>query len=237
MSLALLNCKIVMGGYNLSGISNSLVLEHGAEMLDDTHFGTNGTRSNKPGLKTVSCTANGHVDTTLDEMMFNRIAATREKLSVAYDGETEGDVGFFTQGVNGTYTPLSGEVGQLVGFEFSAMSANAPLVRGRTLGWGAKTTSGNGTGALYTAVGATQRVYGVLHVTDYATLTNIVVEIESDDNVGFTTPVTRLTFATMTAIGADWQEAAGPITDTYWRAKWTVSGSGSASIWTMFGIQ
>lgn len=237
MSLALLNCKFVLGGYNLSGVSNAMTLEHGAEMLDDTHFGTNGTRSNKPGLKTVSASASGHVDTTLDEAMYNRIAAVREVLSIAYDGETEGDVGFITRAVNGTYTPLAGEVGQLVTFEFSALSANSPLVRARALAWGAKTTDGNGTGIQLPAVTADQRVYASLHVTNFLTLTNIIVTIESASDALFTTPTTRLTFTTMTDIGANWQELAGPITDTYWRAKWDVTGSGSASIWVNLGIE
>lgn len=238
MSKTLLNCKAMLGGYNLSGISNAMTLEYGAEMLDDTHFGTNGTRSNKPGLLTVSMSVSGHIDTgDVDEAMFNRIGATREVMSFAYDGETEEDIAYITRAVNGTYNPLSGEVGQLLSFEFSGQTADTPLIRGNVLGFGAKTIDGTGAGAQYSAVASDEKLFGALHVFAYAGLTNIIVTVESDDNALFSSPTTRLTFATMTDIGADWQELAGPVTDTYWRAKWDVTGAGSASIWVVMGIR
>jgi len=236
MSLVLTNCKVALGGYNLSGVHHSLSLNYEAEMLDDTVFGTSGTRSNKPGLKVVEATGTGFVDfATSDSVLFNRIGAAREIMTYAANGEIEGDIAYTTRAVNGTYNPLSGEVGQLVPFEFNAKSANTPLVRSRVLAWGSKAVAGNGTGVqLGSALLAGQTLYAALHV--FSVGTNIAVKIQSDDNSGFTTPTDRVTFVTATAIGAQWMQLAGPVaTDTWWRAVWTPTG-GAASIWAVFGI-
>lgn len=233
------DCKIFLGGYNISGFHNSLNLEHGAEMLDDTVFGTSGTRSNKPGLKTFQYTGNGFWDETLDGVLYNRIGAVREVMSFAPEGNVEGDRAFTVRAVNGTYNPLSGEVGALLPFEFSAMSANAPLVRGVVLATGSKAATGNGTGLNLGLVASGKKAYSALHVTAIAA-TSIIVTVESDDGSGFPSPTTRLTHTTFLGagtVGADWQELAGPIaTDTWWRSKWTIVG-GPFVIYHVFGIQ
>ncbi len=236
----LTDCKVLLGGYNLSGFSNSLTLDYGAELLDDTVFGTNGTRSSKPGMKTFTFTGGGFWDSAIDAPLNTRIGASREVMSFAERGTTEGDRAFTVRAVNGKYNPLSGEVGALLPFEIDAMSANSPLVRGVLLATGSKATTGNGTGVNFTTpLAAGQKAYSALHVTAIAA-TSIIVTVESDDNVGFSSPVTRLTHTTFLgagAVGADWQELAGPIaTDTYWRSKWTIVG-GPFTIFHVFGIQ
>lgn len=235
----LTDCKIYLGGYNLSSFHNSVNLEYGAEMLDDTRFGTNGTRSNKPGMKTLTFTGGGFWDTTQDEALFNRIGAVREIMSWAPLGNAEGDRTFSSRGVNGQYNPLSGEVGALLPFELNFMASEAPLVRGTVLALGSKAASGNGTAQLLGLLASGQRAYSSLHVTAVAA-TSIQVIVESDDAVGFPSPTTRLTHTLITNAGgvmADWKELAGPVaTDTYWRSKWTIIG-GPFTIYHGFGIQ
>lgn len=233
------DCKILLGGYNLSGYHNSINLEHGAEMLDDTVFGTSGTRSNKPGMKTVAVSGNGFWDDVPDEALYNRIGAVREVMSLAPEGNAEGDRAFTMRAVNGTYNPLTGEVGALVAFDLDARAANTPLVRGVVLALGSKAASGNGTGVNLGLLASGKRAYSGLHITASAAGT-IQVEVESGD-VAFGTPTSRLTHtlftSTGTEVGADWQELAGPVaTDTYWRSKWTITG-GPFTIYHVFGIQ
>lgn len=239
-SVVLTNCKIMLGGYDLSGFHNSLNLEYAAEMLDDTVFGTSGTRSNKPGLKTVSFTGNGFVDfgeiepgVSMDSAMFNRIGADREVMSFAQDGEDEGATSYSVRMVNANYNPLSGEVGVLLPFEFTGQSANSPLVRSKVLAYGPKLAAGNGTGVNLGAVLPAEIAYAALHVTDVGT--NIAVTVESAPDGTFASPTTRFTFVTATGIGAQWMELVGPITDTWWRAVWTPTG-GAATIWVVFGF-
>lgn len=238
----MLNAKVLLGGLDFSGQHSSLQLEYGAEMLDETTFqagvGT-ATRKFKPGLKTFSFNGDIFWDTATDEVLFNRIAAAREVMSFAPVGESEGDIVFLTRGVNATYNPASGEIGQLLRATMEGRNSNQALVRGRLLRRGDLTASGNSTGINLGAASASQRIFSALHVTTPATggVPTLAVVIESDDNAGFTTPTTRLTHTTMTAKGGDWQEAAGPFTDTYWRAKWTITGVETFNVFLSFGIQ
>jgi hypothetical protein len=237
--LVLTNAKILMGGYNLSGYSNNVALNSEVEMLDDTVFGTSGTRSNKPGLKNITFTAGMFWDTALDAMMFGRIGATSEVISCAPEGNVEGDTSYLFKAFQGVYNPMGGGVGEIMRGDLDGKAAGVPLVRGYLMATGAKVASGNGTGGLYGAVSATQRIYSALHVVAISgsAVPTITCIIESDDAAGFATPTTRLTHDAMIAIGSNWKEAAGPITDTYWRAKWTVSGTNpSLTIFWSFGI-
>jgi hypothetical protein len=229
----LTDCKILVGGYNLSGYHNSLTVEHGAEMLDDTVFGTNGTRSNKPGLKNFSVAGGGFWDTELDEVLYNKMGAEREVLTLAPEGNIVGDRTFFTRAVSGAYNPLSGEVGVLLPFELSFMNANSALVRGGLLATGSKAVTGVGSGVQLGAVGALQRIAAALHVTAVAG-TSIQVIVESAPAA-----TTRLTHTLITTVGgvtSDWQQTAvGAITDTWWRSSWTIVG-GPFTIFHSAGI-
>jgi hypothetical protein len=70
-----------------------------------------------------------------------------------------------------------------------------------------------------------------LHVVAISGAPTFTVVLESDDNAGFTSPTTRLTSASYSAsTGAEWQSVAGPVTDTYWRVKWTVTGGTGPSV-------
>lgn len=238
-TLILTDCKILVGGYNLSSYHNSLNVEYGVEMLDDTRFGTSGTRSNKPGLKNLSVAGGGFWDTDIDSVLYSKVGAVREVLTVAPIGNAEGDRTFSTRSVSGQYSPLSGEVGALLPFELSFMNANSAFVRGVVLATGSKAATGNGTSQLLGLLGAGQRAYSALHVTSVAA-TSIQVIVESDDTSGFISPITRLTHTLVSSGGgvtADWQELAGAVaTDTYWRSKWTIVG-GPFTIYHTFGIQ
>lgn len=237
--IILTDCRVLLGGFDLSSIHNSISLEYGAEMLDDTVFGTSGTRSNRPGLLSVNFTGSGFWDTVLDKPLYDRIGAVREVLSTSPTGVV-GDPSYTTRAVNGTYNPLSGEVGALVPFEINAISQNTPLVKGKILGIGAKAATGQGTGILLGATSAAQRVYSALHVTAVAG-TSLVVTVESSVDQVFTTPNLRMTHtlvsgALSTNVTANWQELAGPVADTFWRSKWTIVG-GPFTIFHTVGIR
>lgn len=245
--LLLVNCRIFVGPQELSGITNSINIQHNPEMLDDTTFqpttGGDGTRSFIPGLKTIEITGNCFWDVTYDSLLFSRLGNSAEVASVASVGEAEGDIVHFTQGVRGTYNPLSGEVGALVGMQLDIKNKGYDLVRGQLMSVGTKTATGNGTGInMGSAEGL--RIFSAMHVISPVVAggggEQIVGIIQSDDNSGFTTPTTRLTHTTMTAYGADWQQASigAGITDNYWRARWTISGTApSFGIFWSFGIR
>lgn len=245
--IVLTNARIFVGPQELSGVSNSINIAHASEMLDDTTFqptsSGNGTRSFTPGLKTIEITANMFWDTVYDDLLFSRLGLNGEVVSVAALGEAEGDIVHITQGVRGAYNPMSGEVGALIGAQLDAKNRGYDLVRGQLMALGTKTSTSTSTG-INMGSAASKRIFSALHVTAPATAggggEQIVCTIESDDNSGFTTPTTRLTHATMTALGADWQQASigSGVTDDWWRAKWTISGSSpSFAIYWSFGIR
>jgi hypothetical protein len=159
-------------------------------------------------------------------------------LTVAPVGSAEGDRTFSFKTVNGTYTPIGGSVGDMLEFEIDAKAAGSAMVQGGMAKYGSVTANGNSTGWQRGAIAALKKMYGILHVTTWSGLTNIIVIVESDDNSGFTSATTRITFDTKTGVGWDWKESTpGAITDTYWRAKWTVTGSGSCTIFVALGVQ
>ena len=241
----IVNAKIMVGGLNLSGNSNSLAVAYGAEMLDNTVFQEGAgsrTRSFTPGLKTVGVTAQMFWDTVKDQVLFGRIGIASDVVTVADIGETEGDRVFFVKGVHGAYNPVSGEIGQLISANLDLKSTNSPLVRGQLMARGSKVASGNSVGInMGSAEG--KRIYSALHIITPLVAggggEQIIGTIESDDNAPFATPTTRLTHATLTAMGADWQEASigAGITDNFWRAKWVIAGAApDFDIYWSFGI-
>lgn len=234
----LTDCKIYLGPYDLSGQHNSIALDYNAELLDETVFGGAGTRRYKPGLQQIKATGNIFWDDTSDLALFNRIGANREVLMVAPTGNAEDDRAFFTRGVNGTYNPASGEIGTLLRSTLDVNNANTPLVRGViSAAKGQRTTTGNSTGSNQGAVGATQKLYAGLFVFAVNVVGTLDVIIQSD-TVGFPSPVTAITFATVTnSIGAEWQEVAGPITDTWFRSQWTIAGGGDYTFAVVLGIR
>lgn len=240
--LVMTNCRLWLGGYDLSGYANQLGIEYGTELGDDSTFGgvaVSGTRSNKPTIKTAVINGSVFVDPSamsglgtpdsVDEYLFERIAADREVMSVAADGEDADDPVWFMRGVNGSYVPLGGSVGDLLQSELDFRAANSVLVRGWLLkGAGTViTTTGNSSVLNHTGPTAAQKVASALHVIPVAGSTpTLDVVIQSDSVVGMSSPTTQLTHPQFTTSrGASWQQADGPITDAYWQATWTLGGA------------
>jgi hypothetical protein len=217
------NCRMFMGGYELSGIANMIGMDYEAEMLDATPFGQ-GTRINKPGLKVVSMRGSG---------------AAKEVVSMAPEGAAVGDTVFFVEGVNGAYNPISGAVGELIGFEIDLRAQTRALVRGKLGYTGTATASGNGSSVQLGALTATQRLFAALHVVDPAgTTPTLTVKIQSDNATGFPSATDQITFTQVTTTaGAQWGSVAGPITDDWWRVNLTIAGtSPSYKVFCSFGI-
>lgn len=93
------------------------------------------------------------------------------------------------------------------------------LVAGKVLAIGQKTADGNEAGVQLGQIASGKKLVALLHAPITAAGT-LVVTIQSDDNSGFTTPTTRLTFATL-ATTPTWQLLTldGPITDDWWRVN------------------
>ena len=233
-----MDARIFLGGFEYTGFSNELQSEYGAEMLDASIFG-DATRINTAGLKTFNFTVGGFRDDADPSPFgatvtgypaaeaFGRIGATREVFSFAPVGTADGDRAFTIRGVNATYQPLSGAVGELSPFEMQGRATHNELIRGVVEGVGTHITTFSSTGTQLGATSATQSLYAALHVTSFGgTTPTLDVIVESDDNSGFTTPTTQLTFTQVTeAVSAQWLEDVGPVTDDWWRITATIGGT------------
>lgn len=238
--IILKNAKVFLGGCNMSADLNQIGISLSAAMLNDTAFGDT-YESNSAGLMTTSIDMTGFWNALAgnpdgpDNTAFTNIGSDDKLLSVFADGLTEGtstDKGYALLTTTSTYTPFSNiKVGDLLAFSLKAESRGTPLIRAVPLKDGTSamvTSTANGTKYAVGAVSATQYLYAGLHVLAYqGTSPTLDVVIQSDADGGAGGETTRITFTQVAgATGAQYAtRVAGAITDTYWRANWTIGGS------------
>jgi hypothetical protein len=220
--------KLWLGGYDLSTRLNALAIENAAEAVDVTAFG-DVSRAFAGGLKSVSASHAGFWDAAggVDAELFDRLTLADAPMSLAVTDGAEGDTAFTFRALHAEYSP-GASIGEAFTFSIAAQSgAGDGLVRGTLMHNGAETATVNGAGRQLGAVAAGQKLFGALHVTAASgTAPTLDITVESDDNAGFTTAVTRMTFSQQTGIGFEWPApVAGPITDDWWRLVITIGGT------------
>lgn len=225
----LLNARIFAGAVDLTGNSNKVEVSSEREEKDTTNFGSAGWKEVLGGLASTKISAGGQweaLDTTkVDDDMWANAGGTGA-WSIAPNTMAVGDLAYLTNALRSKYQ-LGGSVGDVAPWSAEA-TGNSPLVRGAVLHppGTARTATGTGTAVLLGAVTSAQRLYAAVHVYSVSgTTPSITVKIQSDDNSGMTSPTDRITFTAATAIGGQFSNVAGPVTDTYWRAVWTISGT------------
>jgi hypothetical protein len=225
-AIILANAHVLMDGFDLSGDMNAIALDYGAEIKDKTTFG-NTTRRKLAGLKTLAFSHQGFWNggaNAVDDVLFSRVGS-QVVMTVAPETIAAGDRAFINNVILGDYNP-GAAIGEV--FQFSVTGeAGDNFIRGTVEFNGAAvgTGSGNSTGRQLGALTAAQRMYAALHVTAKSGTPTLDVTVKSDDNSGFTTPVTRGTFAQKTNIGAEWLVINGPQTDGWWRISYTIAGT------------
>lgn len=221
----LTDAKVWLAEFDISGKLNAVSLQYGAEMVDDTVFGDD-TRSRAGGLKTVALGVEGYFDgADVDPALFGEIGVADNPVTVAHVS-TIGNIAYLFKSIAGDYSP-GGQVGDMFAFSAGA-EATGGLIRGTLMvNAAAVAATANGTGRQLGAVGATQSLYAALHVTAASgTTPTLDAVVESDDNSGFTTATTRITFTQATAVTSQWATpVAGAITDDWWRIQYTIGGT------------
>lgn len=217
--------QVWLGGYDLTGVINSLATDYGSEARDVATLGEN-TRIQLAGLRTLSATLEGYLDTAggIDEELFNRIGLHDAPFSFAAVDAAEGDVAYTFEALWSQYSP-GAAIGEVLAFSGAAQAGGSTGLQRGTLMHprASEAVTGNGTARQLGAVSANQKLYGALHVLAGSGTLDLVVE--SDDAGGFGTPTTQMTFAQQTGIGFDLPlPVSGPITDDFWRLSWTIGG-------------
>jgi len=231
-SLVLTNVKTYLGEYDISGYSNSVMLDYAAAALKDTRMGHE-TEINKGGAKSVNFQIGGFADPATDGMeaiAFNKIGTANIPLTCSPHGAPVGDVAYFFKALKASMKTFGGW-GQLMPFSGNAVGGEqAALVRGKVFVAASTPKTATSTSGVIQlgAVTAAQRVYAALHVLDpvSGTTPTLDVTVKSDDASGFASPTTRLTFDQATGKTSQLLSAAGAITDTHWRVDYTIGGTG-----------
>lgn len=222
------DARLWIGAYNLSGDANALVLEHLAELQDDTVL-ADVARSRISGLKGVALQCEGlwnagagEIDAPLhDDLGLADVPVTVCPIA----GAAEGDKAFTFLAVQADYQRAAA-VGELLRFSAGAQGRGAPLVGGELLHNATRTATGSGGARQLGALSSEQRMYAALHVITVSGGTpSLTVKVQSDEDSGFASPTDRITFAAKSAAGHDWSSVAGAVTDDWWRVNFTISGT------------
>jgi hypothetical protein len=232
---------IFVDGYAVHGNANQLDLSATADTLDFTTFSSGGWKIRKPGLATHSLSVDGFQDyaTTGVDPVFpvSSIGGFQTFTVAPTGGATVADPAFIGQGLLNTYTPLTGAVGDPAMFNFG-WTGSAQLVRAQMLHpSAARTTTGSGTATTFTTPTATQTLYASFHVLSVTGAGTITFTIQTDDAVGFPSPVTRITSSAFAAVGGGFGSLAGALAgETHIRAGWTVAGFSSVTFAIAAGV-
>lgn len=231
--------KLYIDKYDFTGQINSQDLKIMADMLENTVYGAD-TRSNKAGLVSADVTHSGFIQLgvgNIEDILFGNVGVTGKIVSLIPEGATEGNIAYSIQSIASGFSQ-SGKVGDLLAFNFAATSHDK-VVRGTVGAIGAKTTTTFGTARNLGLVGATQKLYGILHITAVSgTNPTLDVIIRSDALVGMGSPTTRITFTQATAITSQWATpVSGAIADDlWWQIGWTIGGTNTPSFTIMVAI-
>ncbi|WP_199444458.1 hypothetical protein [Umezawaea beigongshangensis] len=230
MALILIDVRLFSGGADLTGQSNKAEVVAEVEEKERTSFGSRGWKEVLGGLAATEISAEGQWQAGDPGMVDDETWAALGGLgawTACPDGAAVGSLAWLTRVMRGSYK-LGGAVGDVAPWTVGARGS-WPLVRGVLAHppGTARTATGTGTAQQLGAVAAGRHLYAALHVLSVAgtDTPSITVEIESDDSDAFTTAIGRATFTAATARGGQVLRVPGPITDTWWRPKWTVTGT------------
>lgn len=233
--LVLHNVRLFAGGADLTTYSNKAELTAEVEEKESTAFSATGQtwKETLGGIHSTTIAGSGQWDAAAnangpllpDDASFGFVGAVQAVTvcpSTAVDGSLAYLGGFLRQNYN-----LGGSVGDVAPWTGN-WQGNWPLARGYvTANPTPRTATGTGTIVnIPTGVPAGGFLIATLHVMSVAgTSPSVTGVIQSATTVGFSSPTTRLTFNAATGVGGQVMRVAGPITDTYFRLSYTITGT------------
>jgi hypothetical protein len=243
VSTILTDVRLFAVGADLSGASNKIEISAEVEEKDATHYRSAGWKENLGGLKSSTIMGEGQWDagdaSLVDDASWAQIGGTGPWTVCPADA-TVGQLAYLTKALRSDYK-LLGSVGDVAPWSGKA-AGSWPVARGQIAHppGTARTATGTGTSVQLGALAAGQKLYAALHVLSVAgsSTPTITGRIESDDDTGFASATTRLTFTAATAISGEILRTDGSaITDDWWRIAWTISGSSPSFLFAAsFGI-
>ncbi|MDX2705802.1 hypothetical protein PV350_23500 [Streptomyces sp. PA03-6a] len=224
------NVRLFAGSADLTGYSNKVEVSAEVDPQDATTFGSGGWEESIGGLRSTEINAEGLWDAGTTELPddagFGQLGIAYP-VSVCPNTPADGDLAYFTSGVRLDYT-MGGQVGDIAPWT-SSFKGTWPLVRGVSAHppGTARTATGVGTGLNLGAVPTGSTLYANLHVlaASGTTPTLDVIVRSSPDNT-FASPTTVVTFPQFTTTtGSSSMSLAGPITNSWFKVNWTITGT------------
>lgn len=239
-----LHNQVYLGHLDLTGHAKTVNFgDVTRAMQDSTTYADGGYTCVKPGLISGAATVEGFQDYDAnvldDEISVDQLGSQYAFTVVPNPTGTVsvGDNAWLSRGVVAKLNPLGGAKGEMgmvtIDVAYDTTIAQGYVAHTAT----AVTTSGSDSGVALTGPAAGQSLWAALHVTAFDSLTSASIEIESDDGIGFGSATSRITFADVTGTTNEWASVAGDLSsETYWRVKSTVVGSGSLTFVVAFGV-
>lgn len=231
----LTNVRLFTGGADLTGRSNKLEIACQVEEKDVTCWPEDDTttivwKEVIGGLYSTDISAEGAWEAgdsgKVDDVSWADLGGLGAWTACQHTAAL-GSTALLTYAMRGEYS-LLGEVGDVAPWSAKA-TGSWPMLRGKILHppGTARTATGNGTAVQHVAVSTGQHLYAALHVLSVSgtSTPTITVGVQSDVDSTFATATDQITFAAATARTGEILRTAGPVTDTWYRATWTVSGT------------
>lgn len=229
--IVLTNVRAFAGAVDLTGVTNKVELDPKVEAVPVTNYASGGWTELLGGLAETDIVASGFWESGADASYvdpgtFAALGAVGP-WSIAPAGAADGALAYLTNALTAQYKPIQGSIGDAAGFEAQG-KGSTKLARGVVAHppGTARTASGTGSSFQIGALSASQSLYVNLHVLSVSgTTPSLTVRIESDNATGFPSATTVGTFTAATAVGGQHMRIAGPVTDDWFRAAWTISGT------------
>lgn len=232
----LTNVRLFAGGADLTSRSNKVEITAEVEDKDTTNYASAGWKERLGGLGDCALVGEGQWEATdlskVDDQAWAAMGTvagyTVGNNATAGATMAAGDLVWLIKAMQASYK-LGSTVGDVAPWITTA-GGSWPVSRGVVLNppGTARTATGSGTAVQLAAVSATQYLYATLHVLSVAGTSSptITVKVQSSVDNTFGSPTDILTFTAATAIGGQMTRAAGPITDTWFRVAYTITGTG-----------
>lgn len=249
--VVLSTAAIYFGGYDISGDLNGCRLEARRAELPDSRLGDD-IEAFFPGLMSVDLAVQGFYNAGsggVDGVLAGpRIVSATPNVDAwpltlappyapsATPG-ADGNIAYNLRGCQTGYR-LGAQHGQSLPFELASRARSGAGVLDRLTVMLEKSTrlaTTTGTARQLGALSATQKMVCVLHVFA-VTGGTWTLTVESDNAVGFPSPVVRATFTGATDITREVVEVSGAVTDDYWRCVLTKVGGTSCVAAALLGI-
>ncbi|MFC6094735.1 hypothetical protein [Saccharothrix lopnurensis] len=239
----LIDARVFTGGADLSGASNKIELNTEREAKPAMNFRSGGWEELLGGLASSSLSGEGQWEAgdpgRVDDAAWAGLGGLGPWTMCPTDA-TQGALAYLTYAMTGSYK-LGGQVGEVAPWTAEA-KGSWPVARGAVAHppGTARTADGNGAALQLGEVDDGRHLYAALHVLSVAGTgtPSITVEIESAPSAGFASPTTVAAFTAATGRGGQILRTAGPITDTHYRAVWTITGTAPSFLFLVaLGIQ